>query len=130
MTKLDRRLDREPTELFGEKFAREYVEREDPQTATEQEKIRYLASRKLLITRKRNQGGVIGVAVASSIKTTYCVTLPCYDGKQLTFRNPVQAAMFYNQYVSDKFGEHAVLCDVRAVVRRYLVDEIRGQFLV
>lgn len=121
MTKLDRRLDRKPTELFGEKFAREYVEREDPQAATEQEKIRYLASRKLLLTRKQNQGGVIGVAVASSIKKTYCVTLPCFDGNQLTFQNAVQAAMFYNQYVKDKFGEDAVLCDVRAVVRRYLV---------
>ena len=131
MTRLDRRLDRKSNELSGEKFAREYVEQDHRDPANEHDLKRYLASRPLLITRKQNQGGVIGVTAYSGAGTIYGVNLPGKrDVSQIRFRNAVQAAIFYNLWVKDKFGEHAILCDVRAVVRKFLRHEVRAQFLV
>ena len=130
MTRLDRRLDRKANELSGEKFAREYVEREHREPANEHDLKRYLKSRNMLITRKKNQNGIIGVSYKSVDRTMYGVTLPGNDIKLLNFRNPIQAAIFYNLWVKERFGEHAILCDVRAVLRKHLHHQVKAQFLV
>ena len=130
MTRLYRRLDRKANELSGEKFAREYVEQEHREPANEHDLKRYLKSRNMLITRKKTQNGIIGVSYKSVDRTMYGVTLPGNDIKLLNFRNPIQAAIFYNLWVKERFGEHAILCDVRAVLRKHLRHQVKAQFLV
>lgn len=126
MTAHEGRLDRKLRELNGERYAAEYVEK-DRKPATKTQFDRYLASVPYLLTRKYNRGGILGVVEHGTNPGVFACMLPCNLSKHLHFRNPVQAACFYNMVVKDKFGEHAIPCDVDAVVRKYLwqVEKLR-----
>lgn len=107
--------------LAGEIFAMEYAEREK-EPADYHTLSRYIKSRGKLLSVRKKQKGIIGVSFYLGGRSPlYSCSIP---GRKdpLRFRNPVQAVAFYNQYVTDKFGKHAVLCDPLAVLKEFRVE--------
>lgn len=99
----------------------EYAEREK-EPADYHTLSRYIKSRGKLLSVRKKQKGIIGVSFYLGGRSPlYSCSIP---GRKdpLRFRNPVQAVAFYNQYVTDKFGKHAVLCDPLAVLKEFRVE--------
>lgn len=76
---------------------------------------RYLRSRKWLVTRKENQGGIVGIArKGKRWYTLYPDYLRIFNRRA---DSALGAAMEYNRQMLALFGEDTILCDVQAAMR-------------
>lgn len=104
----------------GEEFAEIFSNKPEKYSATEEQIEHYRKHRKIAVAHKRRNGGVIGVRKSySGGIETFSARIPPH-GQVLYFRNGLQAAMFYNQWTKHLFGEDAVLCDMDAVIARFV----------
>lgn len=89
--------------------------------ATESELDRYIRYAEALVDIKFENDGILGVSFKRKV---YFASLPFSgNSKQYAFRTALAACEFYNRYVKAKYGEHAILCEWRSVVRKYILNE-------
>lgn len=88
--------------------------------ATRKEVARYIYESKSIIAAKALHSGVVGIYRQKYPDVRYVVCIP--GCQKVLFDNPMQAVAFYNHSIKKRFGQHAILCDPLAAVRKWVLE--------